>query len=129
MGGSCVSFWIVDDDQSFGKSLKRMLTAMGIQAEHFGSAQSFLDAVLPGQSGCAIVDVHMPFCDGFCLMRKMRELSYAMSVIVITGQPDSHTGEQALECGALGYLSKPFTVESLLELVRDPDAKKAGSQT
>ena len=129
MGDSVIRFWIVDDDLSFGKSLERMLSATGNPAEYFGSAQSFLDSVPPGQSGCAIVDVHMPVCDGFCLMNRMRELHYDMPVIVITGQPDSQAGDQARQQGALGYLSKPFTVESLLELVRTPNTKKAVPQT
>ena len=129
MSDSDIRVWIVDDDLSFGKSLKRMLNAMGIVAEHFGSARSFLDSVPAGESGCAIVDVHMPACDGFCLLDKMRELRYAMPVIIVTGQPEGHTADQARQQGALGYLSKPFTVESLLEVVRTADTKKAVPQT
>ena len=45
------NYWIIDDDLSFGKSLRRMLNARGVAAEYFGSAQSFLDSVPPGQAG------------------------------------------------------------------------------
>jgi two-component system response regulator FixJ len=111
-------FCIVDDDLSFGKSLKRMLNARGIPAEYFGSAQSFLDSVPPGQSGYAIIDIHMPGCDGFCLMEKMRVLHHGMPVIIVTGHADTAARELALRGGAIGYLQKPFSGESLLELVR-----------
>jgi two-component system response regulator FixJ len=123
MGELSVCFWIVDDDLAFGKSIKRMLNARGIPAEYFGSAQSFLDSVPPGQSGCAIVDIHMPGCDGFGLLKKMKDLRYEMPVIIVTGQADSSARDLAMHNGAAGYLQKPFSGDSLLELVhkQDPD--------
>jgi two-component system response regulator FixJ len=117
MGNYSACLWIVDDDLSFGKSLKRTLNAREIPAEYFGSAQSFLDSVPPGQPGCAVVDIHMPRCDGFELMKKMRDLHYGMPVIVITGHADSTARDMAMRNGAAGYLQKPFSGESLLELV------------
>jgi FixJ family two-component response regulator len=118
MGRPSLYFWIVDDDMPFGKSLKRMLNARGFPAEYFGSAQSFLDSVPPGQPGCAIVDIHMPCYDGFCLMKKMLDLHYVMPVIIITGQASSEARDRAMQNGAIGYLQKPFSAESLLELVQ-----------
>ena len=110
-------FYIVDDDLSFGKSLKRLLNAMGIAADYFGSAQFFLDSVPPSQRGYAIVDIHMPECDGFALVDKMHELNYCMPVIMITGQTQADSRDLALQKGAVGFLQKPFSEDSLLELV------------
>jgi two-component system, LuxR family, response regulator FixJ len=110
-------FYIVDDDLSFCKSLQRLLNARGVPADCFGSAQSFLDSVPPGQLGYAIVDIHMPECDGFGLMDKMHEMHYEMPVIMITGQTQADTRDVAMQKGALGFLQKPFSEESLLELL------------
>jgi FixJ family two-component response regulator len=109
--------YIVDDDLSFGRSLKRLLNAGGMAADCFSSAQSFLDSVHPGQRGCAIVDVHMPGMDGFGLMEKMRFLHYVMPVIMVTGQTQADTRDLAMARGAAGFLQKPFSAESLLELI------------
>jgi two-component system, LuxR family, response regulator FixJ len=117
MNSHRLSFCIVDDDLAFGKSLKRLLNAKGIPAEYFGSAQSFLDSVPAGQCGYAIVDIHMPDCDGFCLLKKMHDLHYDMPVIIITGHADSSARDLAMRHGAAGYLQKPFSEESLMELV------------
>ncbi len=111
-------FYIVDDDLSFGKSLKRLLDARGMSADYFGSAQSFLDSIPPDQLGYAIVDVHMPDIGGLALMSRMREMKYSMRVIIVTGQPQADNRNMALAGGALGFLLKPFSEESLLELVR-----------
>jgi two-component system, LuxR family, response regulator FixJ len=125
MGEPSVCFWIVDDDLQFGNSLRRMLKSRGFSAEYFGLAQSFLDCVPPGQSGYAIVDINMPGCDGFELIKKMRDLHYGMPVIIITGNVTSHTRDRAMQYGAVGYLQKPFSEEFLLELTHKHELEKS----
>jgi FixJ family two-component response regulator len=124
MAEDFVCFWIIDDDLSFGKSLQRILHARGFRAESFGSAQSFLDSVPSGERGYAIVDIHMPDCDGFVLMKKMQDLHYGMPVIMVTAQEHTFAKALALQQGAAGYFQKPFSVESLLELVHKMEADK-----
>jgi FixJ family two-component response regulator len=119
------SVFVVDDDLSFGRSLKRLLNARGITADCFRSAQSFLDSVPPGQHGYAIVDIHMPDCDGLELMSKMREMRYRMPVIIITGQPKTESRDTAMQQGALGFLQKPFNEESLLDLIEKHETNDA----
>jgi two-component system response regulator FixJ len=125
MGRPELCFWIIDDDLPFGRSLKRMLNARGIPAEYFGSAESFLDSVPCGQRGYAIVDIHMPGCDGFGLLKKMQNLHYVMPVIIITGHSDSSARDLAMQNGAVGYLQKPFSAESLLEMVNKHETEES----
>ena len=109
---------IIDDDLSFGASLKRLLNALGISADSFPSARSFLDAVPPDRDGeIAVVDVQMPEVDGFSLMDIMRTRGYRTPVIMITGQEKATTGQLALEKGAIGFLAKPLDEQALLTLI------------
>jgi len=109
--------FIIDDDANFGKSLKRLLNCRGFQVEFFLSAQAFLDSVPGWQNGIAIVDIHMPECDGFSLMEKMHELRYSMPVILITGQTGADSRDIAMHKGAVGFLQKPFNEASLLGMI------------
>jgi two-component system, LuxR family, response regulator FixJ len=111
------NIYIVDDDRSFGKSLRRLLNARGFSANYFESAQSFLDSVPPSQPGYAVVDIHMPECDGFGLIDKLHAMHYLMHVVVITGRAPEDARDLALQKGALGLLQKPFSEESLLEIL------------
>jgi FixJ family two-component response regulator len=113
--------YIVDDDRNFGRSLKRLLTIKGFQADYFWSAKAFLDSVPAGQKGIAIIDLHMPGCDGFELMEKMRELHYEMTVIMVTGQSQADSRNVALERGAVGFLQKPFSDFTLLDLIEEQE--------
>jgi two-component system response regulator FixJ len=112
-------FLMVDDDASFGDSLQFLFQSRGYTAFVFRSAKAFLDSVPSEQKGIAIVDLHMPGCDGFELMDKMRELHYEMPVIVVTGQSQAYSRDEALERGAVGFLQKPFSEQSLLELIEE----------
>jgi two-component system, LuxR family, response regulator FixJ len=117
MFASPTHIFIVDDDKSFGRSLKRLLNAMGFAAECFGSARAFLDSVPFDQKGIAVVDIHMPEWDGFWLIDKMQELRYSMPVIVITGHTEAGSRDTAFQRGAVGFLQKPFNQQSLLDLI------------
>ncbi len=112
-------FFIVDDDGSFGRSLKRLLIAKGFAAEYFQSASAFLDSVPFDQKGIAIVDIHMPDYDGLSLIDRMREMRYSMRVIAVTGRTEPGSREMAMERGAVGFLQKPFNQQSLLDLVEE----------
>jgi FixJ family two-component response regulator len=55
----------------------------------------------------------------------MQEMRYTMPVIIITGQAQADARDLAMQRGALGYLQKPFSGESLLELVTKYEANNS----
>ena len=109
--------FIVDDDRSFGRSLKRLLIAKGFAAEHFESARAFLDSVPSDQQGIAVVDIHMPDYDGLSLIDRMQEMRYSIPVIAVTGRTESGLRDRALQQGVIGFLQKPFDHQSLMYLI------------
>ena len=114
-----INVFVVDDDCSFRKSLQRMLQSRGMSVCCFESASAFLDSVPSGQTGIAIVDIHMELQDGFSLLDKMKTLGYTIPVILITGQADSSSRDMAMDRGAVGFLQKPFLERSLMSLIEE----------
>jgi FixJ family two-component response regulator len=110
--------FIVDDDLSFGKSLKRLLDASGYSSAYLESAKSFLDLVPFAESGIVVLDIHMPNMDGFELMATMRERGYKMPVIFISGQMQDELKNLALSKGAVGFVQKLCCAGTLLEMLR-----------
>jgi len=111
--------YLVDDDASLRKAIKRLLRSAGYGAETFSSARSFLDSVpLHDAEGLLILDLRMPGMDGFELQDKLNELRCALKIIIITADAKVGDRERALQNGAVGFLQKPFQDESLLELIR-----------
>ena len=119
-----MEIFIIDDDKSFGTSLKRLLTAKGYSPFYFQSGQSFLDAVPAGQRGIAIIDLHMPVLGGISLLSAMNTLRYTMPVIIITGQTDGDTRDTVLTSGSKGFLQKPFHEQSLIDQINLLEVEK-----
>jgi two-component system response regulator FixJ len=112
------SVFIVDDDESVGRSLSRLLVLEGFNVQVFSSARSFLDSVPSDVCGCVISDIYMPEIDGFMLQQKMNQLGYRLPVIFMSAHAKAGERELALERGAAGFLLKPFDEQSLLEVTR-----------
>jgi len=110
--------YLVEDDESVRRALKRLLGASGFQVTAFASADEFLDAVPIDAMGCVVLDIHMPGMDGFQLQHRLNSLGSRLPTIFITADRDAELGERALKAGAQGLLKKPFNDESLINMVR-----------
>ena len=65
--------YIVDDENSIRKSLKRLMESEGLKAETFASAKEFLDFSYQDKSACLILDLHMPGMTGMELQEQLVE--------------------------------------------------------
>ena len=104
---------IVDDDQSFREALESLLTLIGYRTAIFSSARDFLDSPQFPSVSCAILDVSMPGMDGLELQRYL-VATHPIPIIFITDLRDAKTREQAVRAGAISFLNKPFSEETLL---------------
>ena len=110
--------YIVDDDESVRRALSRLVKSAGYIAETFNSAQSFLDSVPPDTKGILILDIRMPDIDGFELQKRLNALRSKLQIIFITAHAQAGDRECAMEAGAKGFLQKPFSDKSLLDLIK-----------
>jgi FixJ family two-component response regulator len=104
---------IVDDDQSFREALESLLTLIGFRTAIFSSARDFLDSLQFPDVSCAILDVSMPGMDGLELQQHLVAM-HPIPIIFITDLRDAKTREQAVRAGAINFLNKPFSEETLL---------------
>src|SRR4051812_18161504 len=111
------SIFIIDDDESIGTSLRRLLVLDGYNVQYFSSARSFLVSVPADTTGCVISDVYMPDIDGFMLQQKMFQLGYRLPFVFISAHAKTGDRNYAMSHGAVGFLLKPFDESSMLELV------------
>ena len=110
---------IVDDDPSVRRALQRLLRSFGLRAETFHSGEGLLRALASSQRfGCAVMDVQMPGMNGLEVQRRLALLGIALPLVFITAHEEEGIAERAMAAGAVGFLQKPFTDESLIELIR-----------
>jgi FixJ family two-component response regulator len=106
---------IVDDDESVREATKALVRSMGYGAVTFASAEEFLEWDHFDDMLCVITDVQMPGLSGVELQKRLIAEGYRLPVIFITAYPDERTRQLVLDAGAIGYLSKPFDDESLVQ--------------
>jgi FixJ family two-component response regulator len=109
---------LVDDDQSIRRTTTLLIQSFGYQAAAFESAESLLTSGQLQETSCLIVDVQMPGMNGLQLQRQLAASGYNIPIIFITAYDNKESRQQAMQAGAVAFLSKPFNDELLLETIR-----------
>jgi FixJ family two-component response regulator len=109
---------LVDDDESIRRTTTLLIQSFGFQAAAFESAESFLKSGQLHQTSCLIVDVQMPGMNGLQLQRHLAASGYKLPIIFITAYDNKESRQQAMQAGAVAFLSKPFNDKHLLETIR-----------
>ena len=109
---------VVEDDQPFRESMRKLMTALGYTVEAFPSAAEFLASPLLPATGCLVSDVQMPGLTGVELHRHLVGAGYAIPTILVTAYPDEAVCRRSLKDGVICYLSKPVDDDHLERCLR-----------
>jgi FixJ family two-component response regulator len=109
---------VVDDDRSVVEAMVSLIQSVGYKAKGFRSAEDFLESRQLVNTACLILDVFMPSIGGFELQRRLVARNFRIPIIFITSFDSDDVRLQALQAGAVGFLGKPFSQESLFQAVR-----------
>jgi FixJ family two-component response regulator len=115
---------IVDDNQPFRESMRKLVMLLGYTVEAFPSAADFLASRHLPETACLVADVHMPGMTGIELHRHLVAAGYAIPTILVTAYPDEVVRDRALKDGVVCYLSKPVDdnhLERCLRSALQPD--------
>lgn len=122
---------IVDDDESVCRAMKRLVRALGMNADTFTSGQEFLDLVeaMPSfHPDCVVLDVQMPGLNGLEVQERLAKSGSHLPVIFITAHDEVGVRERALATGAVAFLRKPFNDELLVKTLHVAIKSGAGEK-
>jgi DNA-binding NtrC family response regulator len=109
---------VVDDEAIIRDSLQDWLSDAGylvLTAESGAQALGLIEKETPG---IAIVDLVMPGMDGIELLKKAKEISPGIEVIIFTAYASIPTAIEAMKQGAYDYVEKPFSPERVELLIK-----------
>src|ERR1700755_1884850 len=95
---------IVDDDQFFRESMRRLMRSLGYTVEAFQSAADFLASHRLGETACLLADVQMPAMTGIDLYSHLIGAGHAIPTILVTAYPDDADRSRTLNEGVICYL-------------------------
>ncbi len=110
--------YVVDDDDAVRDSLGLLSEAAGYKVELFETAAAALRALSWQQPHCIVTDVRMPEIDGPEFQRRLVEAGRKIPVIVITGHADVPLAVQVMKAGAVDFIEKPFSDDTILGSIK-----------
>lgn len=117
MSEDASTVFVVDDDESVGRALGRLLRGAGYAVEVYTSAEAFIDCSQPNGPACAIVDLAMPGMDGLELQARLVDENREIGVVFLTGHGDIPASVRAMKQGAVDFLIKPVDEICLLKAI------------
>ena len=118
---------IVDDDRSVRNAARALLKSLGYSPATFASAEEFLQSGRLKETACLITDVQMPGMSGVDLQHHLIASGDRTPVILLTAFPEEGLRERALAAGAVGFLTKPLSEESLIPCLDKALARHSSS--
>jgi two-component system response regulator AtoC len=107
---------IVDDEVNIRRSLELLLQ----ENYEVITAEDGLDAIEKiesSQPDLILLDVAMPRCDGIETLKKLASKNLTYPVVMLTGNSTVQTAVEAMKLGASDFVSKPFNVQELANVI------------
>src|SRR3954467_6825031 len=120
---------VVDDEEHITELVAMGLTYNGFEVERAASGRAALDAVDQRRPELIVLDVMLPDLDGFEVARRLRQAEGAgtrVPIIFLTARDTTQDKIEGLRLGSDDYVTKPFSIEELIERVKAVLRRSAG---
>jgi FixJ family two-component response regulator len=118
-------FLVVDDDSEILEGLERLLRAHAYEPILFSSAEAFKKHTDFEKAVCVILDINLNDGSGIELRHRLNDAGVSVPVIYMTGNEEPAVRKAALDSGCIAFLTKPFSVQSLLEPLKNASAGRS----
>ena len=109
---------IVDDEPEIRAEMAEYFAAKGYRVEQAADGLEALDKVEAATPDAVITDLKMPRCDGFALIRRLRETHNDIPIVAVAGTYSHDELERAGDLGAQVTMRKPISLRELAEKLR-----------
>src|SRR4029453_11396809 len=109
-------FWVEEND-TVGGGLPRLIRSLGMQVKTFASAREFLGCQRPDGPACLVLDVRLAGEDGLRGQEGLRPAAGAPPISSLPGHGTVPLCFRAIKGGAIDFLQKPVDDEALLAAI------------
>ncbi len=109
---------VVDDERSIRTTVKAFLELDGHSVETAEEAESAMAVLRSKPMDVVLTDIILPRISGVDLLRRIRDTTPGVQIIMMTGEPTLETAAESLRHGAVDYLQKPVGKNDILRAVR-----------
>ncbi len=113
-----IKFLIVDDEPAVVDQVKELFEMRNYAVVTATSGEKALELVKKENPNIIILDICMPGVSGIDVLKEVKKSFPKTRVIMLTGIEDEATKDMAMELGASGYLTKPYSYVELIDMSR-----------
>ena len=117
-GDDRMNILLVEDDQKTAELIRNSLEEAGYTVSYAADGKAGLELANSNSHDLAIIDIMLPFVDGFSVIESMRKNGCACPVIILSARDSLEDKVHGLQTGGDVYLSKPFSIAELLAYVQ-----------
>lgn len=104
---------LVEDEPFLAKVIEDSLKQKGYQVTYANDGKKGYNLFLNGNFDILVLDVMMPFMDGFTLAKQIRKINQNIPILFLTAKTETTDVVEGYESGGNDYLKKPFSLEEL----------------
>jgi DNA-binding response OmpR family regulator len=119
---------LVEDEAKLAAHVGLALERQGHEVRIINDGAEAIDAALKTAFQLIVLDVNLPGADGLEVLRRVRQASLPVRVLMLTARSEIGDRVAGLKAGADDYLSKPFALEELLARVEVLGRRAAGAE-
>lgn len=108
---------IVDDEDKIRGLIKKYARVEKHEADEASNGLEAIEKCLENEYDCVIMDIMMPFCDGYTATAKIREKSN-VPILMLSAKGEEYDRIRGFELGIDDYVVKPFSMQELMMRVR-----------
>jgi DNA-binding NtrC family response regulator len=108
----------IDDEQNIRRLIRNEFSLEGYDVTTARSGEEGLALIQQNHFDVILLDIKLPKLNGIEVLRKVKEISAGIEVIMITGYGDIQSAVDSLKLGARDYVTKPFKLDDLLTIVQ-----------
>ncbi|MEN6440441.1 MAG: response regulator [Syntrophobacter sp.] len=116
---------IVDDEERYRTTLRKLLTVREIEARDVGSAMEAFSELEKASYDVILLDVKMPEIDGIEALGRIKRDHPSVEVIILTGHASVDAAVEIMKLGGYEYLLKPCPIDELVGKIESAWERKA----
>ena len=109
---------VVDDEENIRNLLCETLRLVGFKPTPARNGNEAISLVRKDSFDLVLLDVNMPFLDGFRTLERIRLSSKSIPVIMLSARTDKEDVIAGLRDGADDYIAKPFNIEEVITRIK-----------
>ena len=116
---------VIEDDPGITRMLKSIFLIAGIKAVFADTGRKGLDMLAGDDIGMILCDIMLPDIIGYDILKQVRtaqetgHIQTHIPFVFLTAFADQADIQRGLEAGADRYLTKPFAVSTLLQVIKE----------